>query len=389
MHIFLKPLGLVFLLTLTAFAVAGALTPVRAGDSTDSPISVGGLHTCYAETLGSAKCWGYNAYGQLGDGTNTDRAIPVKVKRIKKVLDVSAVGFGHTCAAKIGKAYCWGRNTFGQLGNGKKKNSEYPVKVKNLKLHEPHVAAGYSSHTCAFKAEGKKTPVFCWGRNHYGQLGDGTTKDRKKPVKVKGLTRITDVVLGYNHTCALTKKGRVYCWGANHFGQLGNGSKKNRIKPVKVRRVKNVTSISAGYYHTCARISKGNKIMCWGYNSNGQLGDGTTETRLKPVDVSDLGSAVHVAAGGHHTCSVLIDGAVRCWGYNLFGQLGIGTKIDRYLPVNVVTLNAGVTAVSAGQYHTCAVQNGKAKCWGENNAGQLGDGSEDMRLTPVNVIGLD
>jgi len=197
--------------------------------------------------------------------------------------------------------------------------------------------------------------------------------------------------VGLIHSCALTKDGHVWCWGSNGYGQLGNGKGgglAHEVEPVEVWKLKDVTSITAGERHTCARTG-GFAVKCWGDNSYGQLGDGTTERRLLPVTVRGLtGIAVHVAAGAFHTCVVTVEGAAKCWGRNLFGQLGDGTTLDRVKPRSVITLRSDVTAITAGMSHTCALKGARAKCWGSNGAGQLGDGTKTNRLIPVNVIGF-
>ncbi|MGB8215420.1 MAG: hypothetical protein WCE68_17860 [Anaerolineales bacterium] len=374
------PTGLGTPLGLAAFTIS---TPTMI-----SAISAGGDRTCALTAGGGVKCWGYNGDGQLGDGKTADRHTPVNVNGLAGGVSAIAAGGNHTCALTTsGGVKCWGYNGYGQLGDGTTTDRHTPVNVVGLASGVSAISAG-GNHTCALTTGGG---VKCWGYNGYGQLGDGTTTNRHTPVNVIGLTGgVSAIAAGGDHTCALTTGGAVQCWGWNHLGQLGDGTTTNRHTPVNVAGLTGgVSTIAAGADHTCALTTEGG-VKCWGYNGYGQLGDGTTTDRHTPVNVAGLISGVSaIVAGGDHTCALTTGGAVQCWGRNHSGQLGDGTTTNRHRPVNGLGLSGGVSAIAAGGDHTCALTTeGYVKCWGYNNSGQVGDGTTTNRRTPVYVVGM-
>ena len=205
--------------------------------------------------------------------------------------------------------------------------------------------------------------------------------------KVGSQTSVTDLATGDGHTCAVVNGG-VQCWGYNEDGELGDGTTVSRLTPVQtIAAGSGVTAVAAGYYHTCAIVNGG--VQCWGWNTDGQIGDGTTTDRITPVQTIAEGSDVTaIGSGAYHSCAV-VSGGLKCWGWNSDGQLGDGTDETRLAPVQTIDANSQVTAVAGGKYHTCAVVNAGVQCWGYNGEGALGDGTFDNQFTPVQTIPTD
>ena len=366
-----------------------APTGVRGLTAGGKAISAGDSYTCALMMNGGVKCWGFNINGQLGDGTTVNQLVPVEVVGLSSGVSNIAAGWRHACALMdSGNVKCWGNNSHGQLGDGIPINQLVPADVVGLGGTVRAITTG-ERHTCALMVGGG---VKCWGDNGDGQLGDSTTATQFTPVDVSGLgSGVSAIAAGGTHTCALMVGGGVKCWGNNGEGQLGDGTTTNHLTPVDVSGLAGgVSAIVAGGGYTCALMNTGG-VKCWGYNSSGQLGDGTTADRLTPVDVSGLTSDVSaIVAGERHICALMINGGVKCWGSNSHNQLGSPTRTTRmrFSPADVSGLT-DVVALSAGAAHTCALMStGGVKCWGYNGSGQLGDGTTTTRFTPADVSGL-
>ena len=372
-------------------------------------VSAGGNQTCALATDGTAACWGYNWYGQLGNGTNTDSWVPVAVN-VSGVLNgktIAQIGAGdyHTCAlASDGIAACWGHNLYGQLGNGTNTAAWVPVAVDMSGVLNGKTLAEVSArgfHTCALASDGTAA---CWGDNGSGALGNGATTNSTVPVAVdrsgvlNGKT-LAQVSAGPYHTCTLATDDTAVCWGSNWYGQLGNGANTASSVPMAVDRSgvlngKILAQVSAGYYHTCALATDGTPA-CWGWNWSGQLGDGTSTDSAVPVAVDRSGvlngkTLAQVCAGASHTCTLASDGTAACWGDNGSGQLGNGANTASWVPVAVdrsgVLNGKTIAQISTGGSHTCALAtDGTAACWGLNVYGQLGNVTNTDSTVPVAV----
>ena len=239
-------------------------------------------HSCALTPEGDAFCWGDNTFGQLGTGGRSSRPTPAAVAE-DLAFGRLAAGWQHTCGiATDGTAYCWGSNQSGQLGIGSNADRSAPTSVRgDARFRE--IAAG-SAHTCALTFERR---LLCWGSNDHGQLGDGSTIERAVPIPISGNnTRFSSVTLGGAHTCGLTPRGEAFCWGRNAYGQLGDGSTVDRVAPVRVEGGHTFATLQASGAHTCGTTTAGERL-CWGYNVAGQLGDGTRTHRSTPVLVTE------------------------------------------------------------------------------------------------------
>ncbi|MGB7963762.1 MAG: hypothetical protein WCF12_12520 [Propionicimonas sp.] len=341
-------------------------------------LAAGASHSCTLTSTGRARCWGGNFSGQVGNGS-----ITLDIRRPTDILEsdagnasISAGDSGSCMITAAGGVRCWGIRGGAENGAG-------PADVTGAASRITAVSVG-GMHQCAVTRSGG---VKCWGDNADGQLGDGTLTTRPAPVAVDGLPGpIRAVSSGMSHNCALTRAGGVVCWGDNSEGQLGNRKEKDSRSPVAVRGLSSgVTALSAGGSHTCA-ITETGKVRCWGSGRQGQLGVRAAINSRVPVEVVGLApGTVAVSAGKSHSCAITRAGAVMCWGDNGSGQLGDGTTASSVLPVNVVGLPSEVSTIAAGGRHTCAVTAAGVTCWGANDSGQLGDGTRTDSRVPVAV----
>ncbi|NOK13758.1 MopE-related protein [Corallococcus exercitus] len=286
-----------------------------------------------------------------------------------------------------GTVWTAGINLMGELGDGTTTDRRIPAQVQGLTGVVAITAGGH--HVLALKQDGT---VWAWGYNAWGQIGDGTGgpgKNRLTPVQLTSLTGVTAISAGDNHTLALKQDGTVWAWGNNSYGQVGDGTKTLRYSPVRVPGLTGVTAIVAGGYYSLAMKQDGT-VWAWGHNANGQLGDGTTTERLGPVRVPGLANVAALTTGYLHTYALKQDGTVWAWGSNQLGQLGDGTQTTRLSPVQVPGLT-NVVSVGGGYSHSTALKSdGTVWAWGGNTSGQLGVGgtSTTKLLTPAQVPGL-
>ncbi len=298
-------------------------------------LSAGGNHVCAVTTSGTAYCWGANVGGTLGDGTEVDaRLAPVPVSGGLTFARLSA-GSTHTCGLTTfpSELYCWGNNNAGQLGDGTQSARTVPVRVAGALSFVSASVGG--NHTCGVTTDGT---AYCWGANHRGQLGIGSTSDlATPPTAVAGDIEFTAVSTGSVHSCGVTGNGEAYCWGNNFYGQLGDGTETNRTVPTRVGGGVLFAGISAGAEHTCG-LATDQMVYCWGKNFEGQLGlGGATGNSNLPQRVVGVADAWQVGAGLQHGCVLrFTEPLTSCWGANTSGQLGDGSTVNSATPRPVV-----------------------------------------------------
>ncbi len=353
-------------------------------------ISVGWGHACGITQAGAVFCWGDNSQGQLGDGTTQSRATSVAVVGLPEAAVAVSAGRFHTCVATVsGKAFCWGYGAYGQLGQGAYVSSPTPVAVSGIK-DATGISAGWL-HSCAIIKGG----ITCWGDNSTGALDqkNGSPAISSVPVKIGPAQfpgAAASISAGYGFTCGLAANGKALCWGSGGSGQLGDGRFQDSDVGVMVTmadKSKPVFGpISAGYEHACTVLDSSTPA-CWGDNSMGQDGSGNIGGSFgQPIRVSGASSFSQAAAGYQHSCGVR-QGAVYCWGSNAAGELGLGVvggaQANPSAPVSGL---GSVIQVGAGYRYSCALDSaGTAKCWGMGEAGELGNGAGASSSVPVTV----
>ena len=338
-----------------------------------------------------------NDYGQLGNGTTKNSEVSLNIG-IDGWKEVSTGGAwpgdeSHTVAIKNdGSLWAWGSNRYGQLGDdgptvGKTDPNPNPIPIGTDTNWETISAGSY--HTAAIKTDGS---LWAWGTNGFGQLGDSTNTTRNSPNHIGTETNWKTVSAGSYHTAAIKTDGSLWAWGRNYSGQLGDGNGDetdgyNKSSPVLIDS--GPWKAVFARYDTTVAIKNDGTLWAWGYNSSGQLGDGTTTNRNSPVELATEYKEfkwLSVSVGGLHTVAIKTDGSLWAWGDNISGQFGIPGKRYSVIPVQVGK-DTNWKAVFAGYAHTVAIKNdGTLWAWGWNEYGQLGDGGTRNRTKPFRII---
>jgi alpha-tubulin suppressor-like RCC1 family protein len=350
-------------------------------------VACGDRHTVILLSNGTVRACGGNINGQLGDNTSGVGNMQSTVVPVIGVTGAIAVAGGlfHTAILlSDGTVRTCGLNSSGQLGDGTATSTRSTtVQVQSVSTAIA-VACGVR-HTAIVLRDGT---VRACGENIAGQLGDNTTSRRSTTVQVSGVSTAIAVACGRYHTAIVLNDGTVRACGFNSSGEIGDGTSGTyRSTTVQVTSVSTAVAVACGLTHTAILLSDGTVRTC-GLNSSGQLGDGTTSTRLTTVQVQSVSTAIAVACGGYHTAILLSSGAVRACGFNLTGQLGDNTTSNRSTVVTVIGVT-GAIAVAGGFRHTAILlRDGTVRACGGNGNGELGDGTTSTRSTVVPVLNI-
>ena len=417
----------------------------------------GNSHAVYIHEDGTLWAWGDNYHGQLGDGTTMDRPRPVQLGVDNDWAQVAA-GYWHSLALKTdGTLWAWGNNYTGQLGDGTYTERLEPVQI-GQESDWVQVSAFYY-HSLGLKSNGT---LWAWGNNSYGELGDGTRTGHRVPVKIEDESSWSHVAAGFRVSHALKTDGTFWGWGWNDGGTIGDGTSILRTSPVQIGNDHDWFQITAkslalkldntiwewgynpsqtGYVTDWSEVAaNGGKfaiktdrsLWAWGNNNYGALGDGTTTFRSEPVEIGNNNEWFQIASGGNFTFALKMNGTLWSWGHNDDGQLGIGTMIDQLIPTQILafidTDNDGIAddidafpnnpnetidsdgdgagdnsdafplnsnkkwqhpILAVGLFHSAVIHtDGTLWAWGYNGEGELGDGTKVDRYEPVQ-IGID
>jgi alpha-tubulin suppressor-like RCC1 family protein len=327
-------------------------------------VGAGLFFSCALKADGSAECWGYGQNGTIGNGSTADAAKPTAVSNLSAALTLTVQGYNACVLAADRTVECWGNDFNGELGdNGALGHSAIPVRVGSVS-DCVQVSTG-GDQECALHAN---TTVECWG-------GLGVLTEDFRPAPIPGLAGVVKMApTTSDHRCVVMDDGTVRCWGLDSSGQLGDGRSGQSAKsdtPVTVQGIAGATDVAVSYGNTCALLAN-HTVWCWGDNSRGQLGDGTTMPSLVPVQVSGLVNVVQLSTSDYYACATKSDGTAWCWGDNSFGSLGDGTTTNSNMPVQVSGIS-NVLGVACGDEHACAqLADDSVWCWGGNNDYGLG-----------------
>ena len=366
-------------------------TPVAVPGLGDAlSVAAGNTHSLAVTSAGTVVAWGQNVYGQLGDASQVDRTEPVAVAGLTGAVAVAASNYWSMALKGDGTVWTWGGNFAGALGRSGG-SSPVPQVVPGVSGIEA-IAAG-ENHAVALKNDGT---VITWGSNNDRQLGNATNANPGLPSPITGLSAVEAIDAGRAHTSVLRDDGTVMTWGGNVSGSSTATYVRSKTSPAAVVAPGDagIVSVSGGAGHVLALTGVGD-VLAWGANNYGQLGNGGTAPEgsgsATPLPVAGLGTGVRQVATGtaYSSFALRANGSVAAWGWNSHGQLGNGTTTDSPTPVNVLGLDQPAISVAVGGYHGLAVMADQTvRSWGSNLSGQLGDGTTTSRTSAASVSGM-
>tara|TARA_R110000851_G_scaffold51060_1_gene121580 strand:+ start:816 stop:2042 length:1227 start_codon:yes stop_codon:yes gene_type:complete len=332
--------------------------------------------------------FGYNAYGQIGDSTTTNRSSPVQVGALTTWSKIAPQSDGCIAVKSDGTLWSWGRNTNGQLGQGNTTNRSSPVQVGALTTWVQVGGTKFSGY--AIKTDGT---LWSWGLNSSGELGLNNTTNYSSPVQIGALTDWYKVDGGSAFALAIKTDGTLWGWGKNNLGQLGDGTTTNRSSPVQIGSLTNWSSLAKLQATPgCRAIKTDGTLWAWGENAYGELGlgdSGFSFKRSSPVQVGALTTWLEVAAGPYQTLATQTNGKVYSWGQGTNGKLGQGNTTNYSSPVQIGALTTWLS-VAAGYQHSIAAKT-DGTLWaigGLNDNGRLGTNNTTNYSSPVQVGSL-